>query len=362
MTAPDPVEFECLPVAIRAWTVPTAALALTGPESDRLGPWKPTQRARRAPHRALVFDCETTTDHTQRLLYGVWRRYVDKQGIGKTCIEEGIFYADDLPERDPVGFSIVQAHARSKAASTAAGYSPRLRLLTRAEFVEQIVWKWARQQQATIVGFNLPFDLTRLATHCSPGRGRNRGGISLRLWEHNGGENRFRPRIVLRTIDGHRTLMAFTHPDDVAQFFRGRFVDVRTLAFAHTDARGLSLESACQRFGTDFTKADVEHGTISPEHIEYCRADVEATAALYRATTTEHALHPIELPAANTFSAATIGKGYWRAMGIAPTAERVPDLTHEHAGWGMEAFYGGRAECRIRRTEVPVVYTDFRSM
>ena len=27
----------------------------------------------------------------------------------------------------------------------------------------------------------------------------------------------------------------------------------------------------------------------------------------------------------------------------------------------MEAYYGGRAECRIRRQEVPVVHTDFKS-
>jgi hypothetical protein len=31
-------------------------------------------------------------------------------------------------------------------------------------------------------------------------------------------------------------------------------------------------------------------------------------------------------------------------------------------GYAMSAFYGGRAECRIRRTLVPVVHTDFTSM
>ena len=31
-------------------------------------------------------------------------------------------------------------------------------------------------------------------------------------------------------------------------------------------------------------------------------------------------------------------------------------------GYAMTAYYGGRAECRVRRTPVPVVYLDFLSM
>ena len=52
---------------------------------------------RELPQRALVFDCETTTDETQRLRFGVWRVYVDAQDAepGRFCLEEGIFYADD---------------------------------------------------------------------------------------------------------------------------------------------------------------------------------------------------------------------------------------------------------------------------
>lgn len=31
-------------------------------------------------------------------------------------------------------------------------------------------------------------------------------------------------------------------------------------------------------------------------------------------------------------------------------------------GHAMNAYFGGRAECRIRRVPVPVVYMDFQSM
>lgn len=359
-------DFECLPTAIRAWAVPTTPdpPADTGSGRGPVPPWRPAERVRRSPHRVLVFDTETTTDHTQRLLYGVWRIYTDKQhsAPARTCIEEGIFYADDLPDRDPVGYALLQSYALNRKADTSPGQRPTLRLLSRTEFVDHVLWPWAYQRQGTVVGFNLPFDLTRLATYCSPARGRNRGGISLRLWDYDGGENTFRPRVVLKNIDGVRTLMSFTQPRDAEQFYRGRFLDLRTLAFAHTNDGGLSLEGACERFGVNFTKADVALGEITAETIDYCRADVDATTRLYRALHDAHRCHPIELAPERCFSPATLGKAYWRTgMNIPPFRDRT-ELDPVLMGWGMEAFYGGRAECHIRKVDVPVVYVDFRSM
>jgi hypothetical protein len=351
--------FECLPVAVRAWLHPRPA---TEPDGSSMEPWSPSEPARPSPHRVLVFDTETTTDRTQRLLYGVWRLYRDRAASGSTCVEEGIFYADDLPERDPVGFALLRAYARAKPASVADGWSKRIRLVSRSEFVNRVLWKHGYERQATIVGFNLPFDLARLAVRATRAKGRNAGGISLVLWQRaDGSENKFRPRVILRPIDGQRTLISFNSTRDNAHIYRGRFLDLRTAAFAHTSDK-LSLESACAAFGIRFTKADVEHGTISPEHVDYCRADVAATAELYRAIHAEHRRHPIDLPVERAFSGATLGKAYWKAMGIKPTAERLGEIPAEVFGWGMEAFYGGRSECRIRNLEVPVVYVDFLSM
>ncbi len=36
-------------------------------------------------------------------------------------------------------------------------------------------------------------------------------------------------------------------------------------------------------------------------------------------------------------------------------------VSNKHLGIAMQAYYGGRSECRIRRTAVPVVLTDFTS-
>ena len=43
----------------------------------------------------LVFDTETRTDTAQALTFGGYRYYEDGR-----CLEEGIFYADDLPRAD----------------------------------------------------------------------------------------------------------------------------------------------------------------------------------------------------------------------------------------------------------------------
>ena len=62
------------------------------------------------------------------------------------------------------------------------------------------------------------------------------------------------------------------------------------------------------------------------------------------------------------FSPASIGKAYLKAMGIHPILERQPDFDPKVLGWAMSAFYGGRAECRIRKVALPVIYLDFVSM
>jgi hypothetical protein len=62
------------------------------------------------------------------------------------------------------------------------------------------------------------------------------------------------------------------------------------------------------------------------------------------------------------FSPASLAKGYLRAMGVRPVLERQPDFPREALGIGMLSYFGGRAECHVRRLAVPVRYLDFRSM
>ncbi len=306
-----------------------------------------------------MIDTETTTDPSQRLLFGVWRTYVDRWDRlpGQVCREEGILYADDLPDRDPDGFSVLKAYAQTRAAQVFPGRNPRLRLLSRTEFVEQVLRGDAHRRHATVVGFNLPFDLSRLAIGWGKARGRFYGGISLRLWD----VERYRPRIAYKTIDSKRALIGFTTPADADEKFRGHFLDLRRLCFALTD-RGYTLERACDSFGVPYTKRDVTHGSISEEYITYCREDVGATARLFTAAVAEYRRHPIALQPTKAFSPASVGKAYEKEMGIRPILERQPDFDPHVLGWSMSAYFGGRAECRIRKAPLPVMYVDFLSM
>lgn len=207
------------------------------------------------------------------------------------------------------------------------------------------------------MGFNLPFDLSRLAIAAAPSRGQFGGGNSLRLWD----DERYCPRIVYKAIDSRRSLIGFTAPDGRDPLFRGSFLDLRTLSLALTDL-SFSLDSACAAFDVPYQKRPVAHGAVTEEYGSYCREDVGATASLYRAATAEFRRHPIDLLPTKALSPASIGKSYLRTMGVTPVLERQPDFPTEVLGQGMAAVFGGRAECRIRKTPVPVVYVDCLSM
>src|SRR5256885_248690 len=94
-----------LPVAYRAYL-------------QRVPPRPPGRKAPPAlgcPDDILAFDTETTTDPTQRLLFGSWR-YGHREPNGAfTGLEEGLVYADDLPERDPAGFACLQQYVATHA-------------------------------------------------------------------------------------------------------------------------------------------------------------------------------------------------------------------------------------------------------
>jgi hypothetical protein len=256
--------------------------------------------------------------------------------------------------------------------------------MSRRVFVERVFWRCAYRARAWVVGFNLPFDLSRLAVAFGEGRGFYTGGHSLVLWDYDRGdgtrlEDRYRPRVLIKSIDSKRAFIGFSQrrdpdPDDLipddspdgqpdpSHLFRGHFLDLRTLAFALTN-RSHSLASACATFGVEQGKQAIEqHGVITPEYINYNRQDVRATASLFEKLIAEYRRHPIALRPTKAYSPAAIAKAYLKAMGIRKPQERQLDFPREVLGDAMVAYFGGRAECRIRRAPVPVVYVDFLSM
>jgi hypothetical protein len=259
----------------------------------------------RQPDAMLVFDTETRVDETQKLTFGSYQFF-----IGGECQEEGLFFAPDLPEKDH------QLLARYTAEHPAEAANPELKLLTLDLFLSKI-YSAVYKGRCLLVGFNLPFDLSRIACDFSAARGRFTDGFSLGIWSYidefgNKRENQFRPRIAIKYIDGKRALKGFTGrnacdqsdliPDgsptgksEEGYKFRGHFLDLRTLAFALTD-KGYSLASACEAFAVEHGKQQIdEHGVITKEYVDYNRRDVLATSELATKLLVEYAKHPISL-------------------------------------------------------------------
>lgn len=358
------------------------------------------------PLYALVFDTETTYDESQRLNFGSWRllriKWTESGKIKRVdTVKEELFFADDLKERDPKGLGILQKYVLTHPADVTDEQTipwqerleidPNLDLLPCREFVNKLFYKWAykprlnalggkeNQVRAWVVGFNLPFDLSRLAIHVGEARYEIfAGGFSLVIWGERR-PNSHRPRLCIKNIDSKRALKGFMpHPkpdeeDKIAEGktkpdpeykkpFRGHFLDLRTLVFALTD-KGHTLESAGDAFGVGYKKLKVEeHGKITPEYIDYNRRDVKLTAELFVRAVEEYYRHPIGLQPTKAYSPASVGKAYLRAMNITPVLSRQGEFPKEVLGNAMNAYYGGRAETKARRVAVPVVHTDFLSM
>ena len=138
-----------------------------------------------------------------------------------------------------------------------------------------------------------------------------------------------------------------------------RFLDLRTLTFALRNVP-YSLSSACKAFGVPGKMSHAPSGRVTRKEISYCREDVAATGRLLDAAKQEFDRHPINLRPDQAYSPASIAKAYLDAMNIVHPKEhfRVANRIH---GISMQAYYGGRAECRIRKTPVPVILTDFTS-
>jgi hypothetical protein len=350
-----------LPIAIRIYPVPETA--------------KPPKAPRKwtRPGALLVLDTETRIDASQRLTFGSYRFFIDRD-----CIEERIFFADDLPNDE---YQIIEQYVRTH--NTNANSTPKLKVLKRKEFLNKI-YRAAYKGRCLLVAFNLPFDASRVAFDWTVAKGKFAGGFSLELWSYidpAGSElpNPQCPRLCVKHIDSKRALKGLTgrnKPDpedlipegsetgepDPKYVFPGHLLDLRTLAFALTDS-GHTLESACAAFGVEHSKEKVKrHGIVTPEYIDYNRRDVLITSELAFKLLEEYEKHPVKLAPTQAYSPASIGKAYLRAMGIQPVLERQPDFPKHYLGYAETAFFGGRTSVHIRKAVVPIVYTDFLSM
>jgi hypothetical protein len=353
-----------IPLSVRAFAVP----ADWTPEMREL----PAEAWQRGYRCALVYDTETTTDRLQSLQVGTYllcRIDWTKTGPRVVPLEEGIFYPDDLAATDPDTLDLLRTYVgthRPRVADDDPDAAYRLRLISRAEFCE-LRYRVLCELRGLVVGLNLPFDESRIAEAWTETRTRGfEGGFSLihHTYQTRDGrrrESQHRPRTVIRTLDSRRARIKLARPR--ASDFPptdGIFLDLRQLVYALT-GEGHGLESACAAFGVPYQKRDVELGRVDDGLVTYAREDTRATMQLLEAALTEYDRRGLRLPPHRAFSAASLGKAALKQMGVRPILERQPDFPRELLGAAMVGFYGGRAECRIRCTPMPIVLVDFLS-
>jgi hypothetical protein len=288
----------------------------------------------------LVFDTETTTDFRQDLRFGIARIYA----FGNLTRTVVFFDQATEAERDTVS-----AWARGHDAEA----------MNRETFVKNVFFPLALGQRAIVVGFNLPFDLSRLAVDFAPKRNlRSTEGWTLRLVEKNDPAFAHTPGIRVTHVDSRMSFIHFTGVRGKQLDYRGAFVDLKALTAALT-GQGHSLKSAGEALGCKLKKTEQDYrGVVNETYLDYCLNDVSLTAEVFQKCLAGYAEFNLPEHPSRIFSSASLGKAAFRARGVRPPNVEDGKLL----GRVMAAFYAGKVECRVVGREVEdVAVLDFTS-
>jgi predicted transcriptional regulator with HTH domain len=302
----------------------------------------------------VVFDTETTTDQGQALRIGT-----SQVRKGDELIEAGLFYRPEV--LSPAEVELVRQHAERHG----------LKLRTHAEFVDDVIYGIGYDLRATIVGFNLPFDISRIALGFGSARGAGmRGGFTFKL-----SADKRRPQLRVKHASSRISFISFAAPfrprDGRSLRRKGRrtpvrrgfFVDVSTLGHA-LFSRSFTLGSLADHLATSTRKLGTEEhgGPLTPEYIHYAVQDTQVTWECFVALRSRYAEFELATPIHKIYSEASLGKAYLDGMNVRPWREVQPGVPPELIGTILSTFYGGRSEVRIRRELRQVVLCDFLSM
>ena len=335
---------DLMPIYVR--TIP-----LPEPEKER----KPRAktRSRRPSRYVVVFDAETTICQTQSLRLGTYQVFKDRN-----LIQSGFFYGSALSSSE---LELLRSYACEHG----------IKCLSRVGFVRDVLFHFGLKFRARIVGFNLPFDLSRLAIDWGEAQGEMLGGFSLELDGNN-----FQPRLRIKKLgakscktewgsawDGKTRAQRKADKEMRPDRFIGVFVDVSTMAFALT-SKIYSLENLCKYLEIPGKSKIKGHGrTLDREYLDYAMEDVRATKDCFFKLEEQLAAHKLQgLSAETLYSPASLGKAYLRAMNIKPWQECQPDFLSDILTAIMNAFHGARSDVRHRREIVEGRLSDFLSM
>jgi hypothetical protein len=390
--SPETLPIAKLPVATRAWCIRDPRK----PQNETIAPKsarKPVLRP--AKFIALVvessgsptasmpgFKGKRWTSEGQALLFG---RAVIGQTSDWQVEREVLFYADDLPAS---GLAILRQYVEDR--TYRRGARPRkegdvepdliwrdersvvVELLPRTRFLK-LFYRIAYEDRGLVVGYNLAFALTRLATRWRQvKKGRNVGAWHLDLWTFRDpvtGEERpsagWRPAVIIKRKAPDVVFIEFTsrradREGAKGSRYRGEFLDLSNFARPLT-GRHWTLPEALSVFAGEVLDKDTAHGRITPEAIDYRRAEVRAIVSLGgRLIGLLDILHPVSrgagghLSETHLYSPGGLARAYLAAAGFS-----TPVVQEDRLGPCVSAFFGGWAEVQLRG-RAPVVHVDFR--
>lgn len=289
----------------------------------------------------LALDAETTTDKYQNLLYGSCGVWIDKQEVGFY-----IFYAEYLTKAQ---VNTIKAYATSK------GYEA----LPLKDFLSKIFYPYVYTSRAICIGFNLPFDLSRLARDYTYSKALE-NGFSFKLLD-----DPFYSNIIIQHRNSNSSRIRFTNKTTINNkaFYPGYFLDLKTFTFALTD-KSKKLAGAAKVFGVEDKTETDDLGKVTLDSLAYNEHDVRITYDLYLKEMDRYQLYGLrQVKEPNQlYSPAGIGKAYLEKRGVKPFRVKNPDFPKELLAKVMTTYYGGRTEVRIRKQPIPVTYLDFTSM
>lgn len=325
-------------VAVRGYAISAASL-----ERAHQGPgWEPGKDGPRPSGFVLLFDTETTVDAAQRLRVGAYQLRRDGR-----LLEAGFFSTEDGLSRDER--KLLQHYVASHRIEGVG-----LELLGLGEFTNRLIYRLAYQNNGLIAGFNLPFDISRIAYDSGPAK-RLRDGFTFHL-----GDGHW-PLLQVKHLSSKAAIIRFEGRKS-KHGYRGFFCDVHTLAAALLgESHGLG--ELADLLGTKTRKGEVEDygAPLSDEFLDYAMGDVQVTWECLEILKHRYESHGLSTPISSIYSEASIGKAYLNEIGIHGLLKVQPSFPQELIGHIMSAYHGGRTEVHVRRKIMPVAYLDFLS-
>jgi hypothetical protein len=315
-----------------------------------------SKRPATQPKHALLFRCETRSDEKKEFLFGAYI-CAELEGAEYVAKEIGLFHRKEHPEE----FRVLTRFVKDSI----------YELGTEEDFRRKVFLKYLKAG-ALIVAYDAPREISRIAVKWNKStKARKAFSFYFRMFQDKTtGKMRpsgYEPGISIESLDAakaiFRPIKYKFHESDAEKEKKdtseARMLDLKTLTSVLT-GEVFSFQTACAIFGTPASRVRKSYSRVTKPAIAYLLRDVIAELELLNRLNHEFARHPIDLAADHCYSAATLAKSYLSEMGIKPPQAKfkIPDRV---LGIAAQASAGGRAECMIRKTPVPVTYVDFHA-